>query len=236
MSPAIRLAGRDVLFAHWPVDPEPLQAKLPDQVRVDTFEGTAWVSVVLQEVASVGLDAAPGSPLSPFPQLDFRTYVSHDGEPGVYFLSCDTGRQLNSLLGERAFGLPFRRASIEFTRRAGQFVVRSRRRDDSGARFDVRYRPTGSAGPVEPGSVPEFLIERHRYYTPATGDPLGSTADELVAGNVERDPWQVAPANADIRTNTLFRAVGLEEPLDDPIVQYCPSFEARFLGTERARA
>lgn len=234
ISPAIRLVGRDVLFVHWPVDPEMLRANLPEQVEIDTFEGTGWVSAVLQEVASVGLDAAPVSPLPAFPQLDFRTYVSHDGEPGVYFLTCDTGQQLNTLVGSRTFGLPFTHASMEFTRRIDQFVVRSRRKDDPQARFDVRYGPAGTVGPVESGLVPEFLIERYRYYTPATGETVETGATgELVAGNVEREPWQVAPAEAAIRTNTLFEAAGFEEPLGEPLVQHCPEFEAQFVGTER---
>jgi hypothetical protein len=232
MSPAIRLRGRDVLFVHWPVDPAMLRERLPARVEVDTYEGSAWVSVVLQEVAQVGLDGSLSAPLG-VPQLDFRTYVSQDGERGVYFLTCDTGQRLNSLLGSRTFGLPFTHADITLQRRGENIVVRSRRSDGSEARFDVRYRQVGSSGPAEAGSVPEFLIERHHYYTPAEGPPLGRSDGELVVGEVGREPWQVGPAEASIRTNTLFEAVGLESPDDDPIVQYCPQFEARFLGTER---
>ena len=232
MSPAIRLLGRDVLFVHWPVDPATFRDRLPARVEVDTFDGSAWVSVVLQEVAQVGLDGSLSAPLG-VPQLDFRTYVSHDGERGVYFLTCDTGQRLNSVVGSRTFGLPFRHADITLQRRGDFTVVRSRRTDESGARFDVRYRQRGEAGPVEQGSVPEFLIERHHYFTPGEGSPLGGTAGTLVVGEVEREPWQVGPAEASIRTNTLFEAVGLTPPSEDPIVQYCPEFEAKFLGTER---
>ena len=232
MSPTIRLVGQDVLFVHWPVDGAMLREHLPTRLDVDTFDGSAWVSVVLQEVARVGLDGSPSVPLG-VPQLDFRTYVSHDGERGVYFLSCDTGQRLNSLVGSRTFGLPFRHADISLNRRGENIVVRSRRTDDSGARFDVRYRQAGETGPAESGSVQEFLIERHHYYTPAEGSPLGGGDGDLVVGEVEREPWQVGAAEASIKTNTLFESVGLESPDEEPILQYCPQFEARFLGTER---
>jgi hypothetical protein len=232
MSPAIRLVGRDVLFVHWPVDPTALQALVPDQVEVDTTEGSAWVSVVLQEVARVGLDDSLSAPLG-VPQLDFRTYVSHEGTNGVYFFTCDTGQQLNSIVGSRTFGLPFTFADISLTRRGDRFVVRSRRKDDSQARFDARYERAETTGPVEPGSVPEFLIKRYHYFTPADGAVVDGSADKLVRGEVERDPWEVGDTTAEIRTNTLFEAIGLDSPASAPIVQYCPTFEATFLGTER---
>jgi uncharacterized protein YqjF (DUF2071 family) len=232
MLPQIRLVGRDVLFVHWPVDPSLLRERLPAPLELDTFDGSAWVSIDLHELTEVGLDDARPVPLG-VPQLDFRTYVSHEGNRGVYFLTCDTGQRVNSLVGSRAFALPFRHADISLARRGEWVVVRSRRTDETGARFDVRYRPAGEVGPVKPGSVPEFLIERHQYCAPADGSPLDTTSSDIVTGEVERDPWQVGPVEADIRTNTLFEAVGLDSPSEAPLVQYCPTFEPRFRGLER---
>ena len=36
----------DLTFVHWAYDPDEVQALLPDGLRVDTFEGQAWVSLV----------------------------------------------------------------------------------------------------------------------------------------------------------------------------------------------
>lgn len=232
MPPQIRLVGRDVLFVHWPVDPSLLRGRLPDALELDTFEGSAWVSVDAHELVRVGLDRAGSVPLG-VPQLDFRTYVSHEGNRGVYLQTCDAGQRLNALVGARAFALPFVHADIGLELRGEWVVHRSRRTDETGARFDVRCRPTGDVGPVEPGSVPEFLIERHHYYTPAAGSPLDTDAGDLVAGEVERAPWQVGPVEADVRTNTLFDTLSLERPSEEPLVQYCPQFEPRFVGLER---
>jgi uncharacterized protein YqjF (DUF2071 family) len=232
MLPQIRLVGRDVLFVHWPVDPSSLRDRLPDPLELDTFAGSAWVSVDLHELVRVGLDGSRSVPVS-VPQLDFRTYVSHDGKRGVYFLTCDTAQRVNALVGTRAFALPFVHADIDLERRDEWVVVRSRRADETGARFDVRYRPTGDAGPVESGSVPEFLIERHHYYAPLDGSPLDAGSGGIVAGEVERAPWQVGPVEVDVRTNTLFEAVGLDPPSEEPVVQYCPEFEPRFVGLKR---
>jgi len=232
MPPQIRLVGRDLLFVHWPVDPSLLRGRLPDPLDLDTVDGSAWVSVDLHELVRVGLDGSRGVPLG-VPQLDFRTYVSHEGDRGVYFLTCDTGQRMNALVGARTFALPFVHAEISLERRGEWVVVRSRRTDETGARFDVRYRPAGDVGPVEPGSVPEFLIERHHYYAPAKGSPLNPESSDIVTGEVERAPWQVGPVEVDVRTNTLFEAVGLDPPSEAPLVQYCPTFEPRFVGLER---
>ena len=36
----------DLLFAHWPVPAEALQALIPPAFEIDTYEGTAWVGVL----------------------------------------------------------------------------------------------------------------------------------------------------------------------------------------------
>jgi hypothetical protein len=216
----LRLVGRDVLFAHWPVDPESLGEWLHPDLAVDTYDGDGWVGVLAFEVAAAGL----ASPFPAAPQVHLRTYVTHDGEPGVHFVSCDTARRLARVLAGLPFGLPFRAASVDLRRRGERVVVRSR--SASGGRFDARYRPVGEAEPAAPDSRPAFLAERHRYFSPA---PDGG----VIAGTVERDPWRLAPAEAEIETNTLFEAVGLSPPSASPAYEYSPRFEPRFVGTER---
>jgi uncharacterized protein YqjF (DUF2071 family) len=36
----------DVAFLHWPYDPQIVQERLPSSLKVDTFRGRAWMSVV----------------------------------------------------------------------------------------------------------------------------------------------------------------------------------------------
>ncbi|MFB6169515.1 MAG: DUF2071 domain-containing protein, partial [Haloarculaceae archaeon] len=42
----LSMEWRDVLFAHWPVDPAVVDSHLPDALAVDTVEGRAWLGVV----------------------------------------------------------------------------------------------------------------------------------------------------------------------------------------------
>ncbi|MXR40792.1 hypothetical protein GRX01_05480 [Halobaculum sp. WSA2] len=228
MAPTLRLVGEDVLFASWPVPTTRLEATVPDPLTIDTYDGTGWVTILAHEVTDAGLDAVPMSQFPEFGEVDLRTYVRYDDDPGVHFFSCNTSQRLGTLVGDRSFGLPFTHASIDFDRRGDRTVLRCARSKSAGrGRYDVIYRPTGQPAPADAGSLAEFLVERHTYFTP------DEDAGAMVIGSVERDPWQLAPVDATVRTNSLFETVGLDAPDGDPVFHYSPRFESRFVDRER---
>ena len=232
-STLLTVAGRDVLFAHWPVDADVLEPHVPDVLSLETFDGAAWVSVLALENSAVGLGTGPSSALALAPQLNLRTYVTHGGESGVYFLSLDSGRRLTAAVGRRAFGLPFHHAAMRLTRRDDRITFRSRRRGDETptAVFGARYRPDGPVFEADPGTLEAFCVERFRYFFPPGEDrridPLRSSNGAVRAGTIDRDPWRLRPVNVQIRQNTLFEAAGLPAPTSEPAVQYSPGFEMR---------
>lgn len=225
MAPALRVVGEDVLFAHWPVPVAQLTAIVPDSLAIDTYDGTGWVSVLAHEVTGAQLTGVPISLLPTFGEVEFRTYVTHEGEPGVHFFSCDTSQEPTSTISNRLSALPFYPASISVRRHDGEITLRSRRNTDSQARFDVRYTPTGATDTAAPDSLAAFLIERHTYFAVDDG--------ELLIGTVERDPWELSSVDASIKTNTLFEATNLEPPADDPVFHYSPRFESTLVDQER---
>jgi uncharacterized protein YqjF (DUF2071 family) len=239
MPPLLTVTGRDVLFAHWSLDPAALDGHVPEPLSVATFDGAARVSVLALENVAV----APGSATVPdplrrgFPQLNLRTYVEYGDESGVYFLSLDSGSRLGATVGRQAFGLPFRVAESRLTRTGDTVRFSSRRRRDGSpdAAFQARYRPTGPTFGAEPNTAESFCIERFRYLFPA-GDGVatlpGVTADTVVLGRIEREEWQLRDVDATVRTNTLFRAAGLPDPTEPPELHYSPGFEMRVLRPE----
>ena len=42
----LRMRWLDLLFAHWPLDPDALRAVIPPALELETFEGRAWIGVV----------------------------------------------------------------------------------------------------------------------------------------------------------------------------------------------
>lgn len=230
------VSGADVLFAHWRLDPDAVEAVLPPDLAVDTFDGSAWVSALALENRSV----APGSRGSEaaleraIPQLNFRTYVTHGGEDGVYFLSLDTGSSAAARAGSGVFGLPFHHARMRLTRRGDRLTFRSRRdgEGDPPAVFKTRYRPEGERYRAAPGSLAEFCIEHYRYFLPAAEArgaaalrTAGADGPATLVGRIDRDRWDLRPVSATIRENTLFAAAGLPTPTDDPVYHYSPGFE-----------
>jgi len=255
----LRLVGRDVLFVHWPVPVEAVRGAVPAPLTVDTLEGSAWLSVLAHEVSETTLASLPVS--RPFVQVNFRTYVRFDGEPGVYFLSLDTGNRAAAIAGERLFGLPFVPARGSVRRRDDGTVTLRCQRTAGGeprARFDARYRPageprsdsetaggetvSGEATAVDPDSTTGRLIERHRYFVPGGEAPrlsrtVGRTGrlrggSGVLVGEVTRDPWRLSPVDATVRTNTLFDAAGIDPPDTEPTVEYSPGYGSRVVGLE----
>lgn len=232
-----------MLFAHWRLDPEAVAAVLPDPLAVDTFDGSAWVSALALENRSV----SPGSLRLPtalergVPQLNLRTYVTLDGDDGVYFLSLDTGLRAAALAGRGVFGLPFDHARMRLTRRGDRITFRSRRSggSTSPAVFQARYRPEGERYRAAPGSLAAFCIEHYRYFLPAADADgaaalrtVGAEQAGTVVGRIDRDPWDLRPVSATIRENTLFEAAGLPTPTAEPVFHYSPGFEMGVLAEE----
>jgi hypothetical protein len=230
--PILTVTGRDVLFAHWPLDPATVESRVPGVLDVETFDGSAWVSALAIEVRGFG----PGPMRLPrrlergVPQLVVRTYVTLDGRPGVYFLSLDTESRLSATVGRRAFGIPFHRARMHLTRRDDEVTFRSHRGGTPPAVFHARYRPTGEASRAEPDTFESFAIDHVRYFLPAGEDRrvgANRTDGRVRTGELDRKPWTLRPVRATVHENTLFEAAGLPSPTADPVVHYSPGFEMR---------
>lgn len=236
MDTALTTVGRAVLFAHWPVPATRLRLHLPETLELDTYEGSAWVSALAFEVTTARPRALPAglSPAGAFGEANLRTYVRHDGDPGVYFLSLDAGTRVGAAALQGAMGLPCYCAETTVDIEEPDGVVESvwfrSRRSQSGqppATLAATYGPDGEADTVVEGSLAEFCIERRRWFTDA-GKPspyLSRVGPGLRAGEIERAPWQVAPAEARIERNSLGRALDID--LDgEPTVHYSPGFES----------
>lgn len=63
----------DLLFAHWPMDPALMRARVPPALELDTFDGAAWLGVVPFRMSGVRLRGLPAlAGLSAFPELNVR--------------------------------------------------------------------------------------------------------------------------------------------------------------------
>ncbi|MFN8448733.1 MAG: DUF2071 domain-containing protein [Anaerolineae bacterium] len=197
-----------LLFAHWRVAPEAVAPLLPAPLELDTFDGSAWIGVVPFVMRNVHPRALYS--LSPFPELNVRTYVRYAGKPGVWFLSLDAANRLVVGGARRAFHLPYVHAQMDCFTEGGWFQYRSQR-DGSNARFEGCYRPVSPVFRAESGSLDEWLTERYCLYSV---DPRG----RLFRCEVHHRPWELQHAEAQITVNTMVEALPLPDEL--PILHY----------------
>lgn len=204
---------RNLLFAHWSMDPDVLRSHVPDQLDLDLYDGTAWLGItpfMLTDFRPRGLPAVPS--ISSFPELNLRTYVRAGGKRGVYFFSLDAGSGPAVLGARTAFRLPYHRADMEIEEADGEFRYRSARKAGD-ARFVARYRPTDHVFEAARGSLESFLTERYALFT--------VLRDETVLRvDIHHRPWPLQPAEAEIEVNTLPYAAGLPDLEGDPLLHF----------------
>jgi uncharacterized protein YqjF (DUF2071 family) len=219
----MRMRWLDLLFAHWPVSVETLRPLVPADLEIDTFDGQAWLGVVpfrMEDVAPRFLPALPGP--GAFPELNVRTYVTHRGRRAVWFLSLDAASRV-AVEGARAgFHLPYFRARMSVEAGAGWVEYRSERVDPRGvpAEFVGRYRPVGPVEPAAPGSLAAFLTDRRGLFVTDRARRLSWTA-------IRHAPWPLQPAEAEIRTDTMAAAHGIELPPVAPLLYFSKRLDVR---------
>lgn len=201
----------DLLFAHWSVDADALQAKLPQGLELETYDDRAWIGVVpfrMESVGPRGLGWWPASWPGPraFPELNVRTYVRAGGYSGVFFFSLDATSRLAVEGARRFFHLPYAKAEITCRNENGWTQFSCRRRDPrmGPGSFQGRYRPISKVlAPSEVTPFEHWLTERYCLYS---ADPKG----RLWRSQVHHLPWPLQRAEAEIEHNSITVAHGLE--------------------------
>jgi len=204
----------DLLFAHWPLDPDALRSKVPANLPLDVFDGRAWIGVIPFHMTNVGPRSMPSLPgLSAFPELNVRTYVTLNGKPGVYFFSLDAGSTLAVIGARTMFNLPYYRAAMSVHTAARRVTYRSARRSAVNAQFLGTYEPVGVASPAVPGTLEYFLTERYcLYHRDHQSAPYRL--------EIHHPPWALQPARARLVRNGLADVNGLALPSAPPLLHF----------------
>ncbi|MEY2478311.1 MAG: uncharacterized protein QOG87_3626 [Actinomycetota bacterium] len=186
----------DVTFLHWPCPPQQAQRLLPVGLEVDTFDGSAWVSLV-PFVLTVRIEGVPGT--WTFPETNVRTYATtSDGVPAIWFLSLDAAR-VAAVLGGRAYGLPYMWARMRTSRIGTVRSYRSERRRP--------HAPASAQVVVEVGEqcdgdeLDHFLVDRWALFAERRGR-LGVTL-------ATHDPWPLHNARVLSLSQNLTPVPGL---------------------------
>jgi uncharacterized protein YqjF (DUF2071 family) len=203
----LRMTWSELLFAHWPVDPNILAPLLPVGLTLDTHEGSAWIGVVPFLMSDVAPRCCPSIPkLSRFLELNVRTYVIYDGKPGVWFFSLDAASRVAVRAARATFNLPYMDASMSLNKSDSDLITYQSERTHRGqspATFDASYRAIGETFHALYGTLEHWLTARYCLYS---ADRQG----RLYRGQIDHAPWSLSLASCEERQNTMCAPLGID--------------------------
>ncbi len=193
----------DLLFIHFEVDPAAVAALLPPGLHPDLHGGKAWIGLVPFRMEGVTRRGWPAPAwLCDFAEINVRTYVTHRGKPGVWFLSLDVINPLVAAFARTFFHLPYWRARIGLDATPEGLRYRVQR---GAHRFEAVYAG-GEPVPAAPGSFAEWATERYCLYTVDGGG-------RILRAEVQHPRWSLQKAQLVLQTNTMSPvALGAQHP------------------------
>jgi uncharacterized protein len=210
----------DMTFLHWRYEPAAIRPHLSPGLEVETFDGSAWVSVLPFRMRI----RFPGVPMPwiTFPETNVRTYVTGpDGGRGIFFFSLEAGRASPVAAARTSLSLPYMWADMSLRRDGDGVRYRSARRmpGPRGAGHDIEVRWGVPIGQDQLPALDDFLVNRFRLYTRKLG--------RLVRVDAEHEPWAIRRGELVRLEQDLVQAAGLPEPEGDPIVRASAGVEVR---------
>lgn len=104
---------RNALFLHWKIPFETLRPIVPGKLKLDSFNGDYYVSLVAFTMKNIRPRLLPAfTPISTFHEINLRTYTIHNNKGGVYFLSIEAEKTISAFLARMLSGLPYQKARM----------------------------------------------------------------------------------------------------------------------------
>ena len=221
LAPVMRQDWHHLLFLHWEVPPDSLQALLPAGLHLDTHEGKAYVGLVPFTVTNARPVFTPPLPwISDFHEINVRTYVHRDGrDPGVWFFSLDASSSIAVAAARALYRLSYFTSEIDFEATNAPLPAirfRSKRTDDRGqlpANAEIEYGPEeGPTTHASPGTLEHFLVERYVLYA--------ADGSDLHRARVHHQPYPLQRVAVGAMSETMIWAAGIRRGEEAPIRHY----------------
>jgi uncharacterized protein len=192
------------VFIHYAADPATLQREVP--FELDLRDGRAYVSIVAFTLLRMRprLGGRLGEwlfkPIATHEFLNVRTYVRHHSEPGIFFLAEWLSNPVSVRLGPRTFGLPYRFGRLDYEHAPDGCALRGTIEAHEG-QLAYEGKVCGSHfEATETESLTEFVLERYTAFT--------ERRKRARLFRVWHLPWEQAPAEIEVTTDTLMAGTG----------------------------
>ena len=199
-----------VLFLSFRCDVDLIKQKIPPELDVDYYDGSAWLSIVPFYMSHIRFRLTPVLPMVSLWELNLRTYVKCQGKPGIYFFTLDTDSWLGQKIARYCFHLPYRLRKMKGRVNEGRYSF------ESPGSFKLEARPGAL---VKSDPLDAWLVERYHLYT--------NTSNCLYRGDVMHDPWQLRQLDA-LSYEDLFSGEFGFEPNVDVRARYAELLNVRF--------
>lgn len=215
-------------FLHWSFEPSLVQRLLPDWLRVEAFEGRAWVGLVpffMRVSTGRGRNVRWASN---FCETNVRTYCRDgDGRSGIWFFSLDAERLGAVVTARITYRLPYFWSQMSLVRTSDEIRYTCKRRwpKPSDVRSDVRLE-------IGPPFMPGELTELDHYLT-ARWVLFSSTGTRHRFAGAQHPAWQLHRATAVAVHDELLEAAGLPRSDEPPICHYSDGVNVRIGRPER---
>ncbi|WP_147534318.1 YqjF family protein [Bacillus marasmi] len=221
----------NLLFAHWPIPEESLRSYIPSSLKIDTFNGAAWLGVVAFVMDGIYLRGLKGFSVTPrFTEVNVRTYVHYNGKPGVYFLSLDVGDKASLMVAKRWYRLPYQpaKSSLKMEDKAVYWENIRRGKSKIPIEFKGKFVPLSRVYYPEQGTFEHWATERYCLYSK-------DNRDNLYTAEIHHSQWPLQNVEAEIFSNTLFTPFQLQPTESKPIVHFSKGLETIFWNIKRLK-
>src|ERR1041384_566870 len=179
VTPLMLQGWHEISFFHWSCDPVLVERRLPDGLRIDTYDGKAWISLTPFFLSGLRPPMVPRAMGLSFPETNLRPYVLGPDGPAIWFFSLDAGRLLAVAAARSSYGLPYFWADMQVEVGAKENFYFSNR----GGRTYTRIKIQKQDPIIEQSPLDIFLTARSRLYSRVRG--------RLVTARVEPPPWRL---------------------------------------------
>jgi uncharacterized protein len=226
----LRQRWAELAYFHWPFEPDVVQRLLPDGVRVDIFDGAAWVGLIPFVMRDVRLGPTPPVPyLGTFVEINVRTYVVDPiGRRSVWFFSLDVPRSVIVAVARTVFALPYCWSRTEYDA------------DGAHRRYAmdrVWPRRTKASAEIEftIGDPVEHVTELDHFLT-ARWALLTTRRHHLLYGRVHHQRWPLHQLDDFHLRQSVLEAAGLPSPHGPPRTACSPGVDVEVSWLERVRS
>lgn len=148
----------NALFLHWKMPFDELRKCVPENLKLDTFEGEAYISLVAFQMQKIRPKHLPAVKfISDFEEINLRTYVVNDGKAGVYFLNIEAEKYLSAFVARKLSGLPYEKSNI--LRKGNRFTSQNKIKNFYlEAEFDIKDKLNNKI------DLDRWLTERYCLY------------------------------------------------------------------------